>query len=90
MKPRTPAGRALAKWFGARLRTIRGAHAMTQYDLAKAARLLRGAVAAYEAGRAMPSIEAVIWLARGLRVPPAFLIEGIDDVVAKATKAAQR
>ncbi len=83
MKDRTPFGRQLAAWFGPRLRTLRQAHALTQYGLARKAGLLRGAVASYEAGRAVPSLEACSALARGLGIPVRVVIDGIDDVIAK-------
>jgi transcriptional regulator with XRE-family HTH domain len=80
--------RADSNWsFGREIRRRREAHGMTLEQLAEVAELTPNYIGTIENGGRDPSLSTVVALAKGLRIPPAELFGGIQDLSPSATEA---
>ena len=73
--------------FGREVRRRREALGLTLEKLAESAKLTPNYIGTIENGKRDPSLSTVLSLARGLRVPPAELFGGIQDLSPAATEA---
>lgn len=73
--------------FGHEIRRRRQALGMTLEQLAEASKLTPNYIGTIENGKRDPSLSTVMALAQGLRLPPAELFGGIQDLSAAATEA---
>jgi putative transcriptional regulator len=65
--------------FGEHLRTLREDAGLTRAGLAREAGVPASTLRAWEAGRGMPGLPALLRLARALGVPPERFAEGVAD-----------
>jgi len=77
----------VAMEFGTEIRRRRLALGMTLEQLAESSGLTPNYIGTIENGRRDPSLSTVLALAKGLRVPPAELFGGVEDLSAAATEA---
>jgi transcriptional regulator with XRE-family HTH domain len=68
-----------AMHFAANLRRLRAERGQSQEDFADDAKLHRTEVTKLESGRRDPKLATIVKVARGLEVPLAELLVGIDD-----------
>ena len=73
--------------FGREIRRRREALGMTLEQLAESSKLTPNYIGTIENGKRDPSLSTVLALARGLRVPPAELFGGLEDLSPPATEA---
>jgi transcriptional regulator with XRE-family HTH domain len=73
--------------FGREIRRRRETLGMTLEQLAESSKLTPNYIGTIENGKRDPSLSTVLALAKGLRVPPAELFGGIQDLSPPATEA---
>ncbi|HZF49983.1 MAG TPA: helix-turn-helix transcriptional regulator [Polyangiaceae bacterium] len=73
--------------FGGEVRRRREALGLTLEQLAESSELTPNYIGTIENGKRDPSLSTVLALARGLRVPPADLFGGVEDLTPAATEA---
>jgi transcriptional regulator with XRE-family HTH domain len=73
--------------FGREVRRRREALGLTLEQLAESSELTPNYIGTIENGKRDPSLSTVLALARGLRVPPAELFGGVEDLTPAATEA---
>jgi transcriptional regulator with XRE-family HTH domain len=73
--------------FGREVRRRREALGLTLEQLAESSELTPNYIGTIENGKRDPSLSTVLALARGLRVPPAELFGGFEDLTPAATEA---
>src|SRR4029079_387906 len=73
--------------FGYEIRRRRQALGMTLEQLAEASKLTPNYIGTIENGKRDPSLSTVMALAQGLRIAPAELFGGLQDLSAAATEA---
>ena len=73
--------------FGREVRRRREALGLTLEQLAESSELTPNYIGTIENGKRDPSLSTVLALARGLRVPPADLFGGVEDLTPAATEA---
>jgi transcriptional regulator with XRE-family HTH domain len=73
--------------FGREVRRRREALGLTLEQLAESSELTPNYIGTIENGKRDPSLSTVLALARGLRVPPAELFGGLEDLTPAATEA---
>ena len=73
--------------FGREIRRRREALSLTLEQLAEKAELTPNYIGTIENGKRDPSLSTVLSLAKGLRVPPAELFGGVQDLSSAATEA---
>ena len=73
--------------FGREIRRRREALGMTLEQLAESSKLTPNYIGTIENGKRDPSLSTVLALARGLRVAPAELFGGLEDLSPPATEA---
>jgi transcriptional regulator with XRE-family HTH domain len=73
--------------FGREVRRRREALGLTLEQLAESSSLTPNYIGTIENGKRDPSLSTVLALARGLRVPPAELFGGVEDLTPAATEA---
>jgi transcriptional regulator with XRE-family HTH domain len=73
--------------FGENLRQARLVKGLSQESLADAAGLHRNEISLIERGAVEPRLSTVIILARGLEVPAAHLLEGLDGLGRRPSRA---
>jgi transcriptional regulator with XRE-family HTH domain len=73
--------------FGREVRRRREALGLTLEQLAESSKLTPNYIGTIENGKRDPSLSTVLALARGLRVPPAELFGGVEDLTPAATEA---
>ena len=75
--------------FGREVRRRREALGLTLEQLAESSKLTPNYIGTIENGKRDPSLSTVVSLARGLRIAPAELFGGIEDLSPAATEAGQ-
>ena len=85
--PRLQLNECAAMDFGREIRRRRETLGMTLEQLAESSKLTPNYIGTIENGKRDPSLSTVLALAKGLRVPPAELFGGIQDLSPPATEA---
>lgn len=86
--PRRPGTLKLARGIGARIRSLRAEAGITQEKLAWSANLAKAYMSQIEAGKRLPSLAALVLLAKRLGVQPAdLLVADAKDPRCRVTEA---